>query len=432
VGALPTRRAMIALLAAYALVVAGALAACGGKSSSSKSSTGSVDDGTTITMWTRAATQTQSQRLVDAYNASHKNHVKLTVIPTDSYQQKVGAAAGSKQLPDLFASDVIYAPNYTSKGLYKDISGQVKALPYYKSLAPGHMRLGTYQGKIYTVPHTIDMSVLFYNKALYRRAGLDPDKPPTTLKEFADQARTINKLGGDVHGTFFGGNCPGCMVFTMWPSVWAAGGDVMNSKGTKSTIDSSKVVDVLRIYRQLYDDGITAPTTKTEPGPTWTGVFPQGNIGVMPMPSTTLGLMPANMDVGVAPIPGPDGGQSTFVGGDVIGVSATSKHAAQAWNFLAWSLSDQTQVEIVAKNRDIVTRSDLASNKYSAADPRVVLSNKLLAKGKTPYSLNFGQTYNDPNGPWLQVARDALFGPDLDKALQDGAGKLTASLSQQN
>jgi hypothetical protein len=30
------------------------------------------------------------------------------------------------------------------------------------------------------------------------------------------------------------------------------------------------------------------------------------------------------------------------------------------------------------------------------------------------------------------VVRDALFGPDLDKALQGGAGKLTASLSQQN
>jgi multiple sugar transport system substrate-binding protein len=207
---------------------------------------------------------------------------------------------------------------------------------------------------------------------------------------------------------------------------------VMNAGGTRSTIDSSKVVDVLKIYRQLYDDGVTAPTTKTEAGPTWTGVFPQGNIGVMPMPSTTLGLMPPGMDVGVAPIPGPDGGQSTFVGGDVIGVSATSRRAAQAWNFLAWSLSEQTQVEIVARNHDIVARSDLASNKYSAADPRVVLSNRLLAKGKTPYSLNFGQTYNDPNGPWLQVARAALFGPDLDKALHDGAGKLTASLSQRN
>ena len=85
------------------LVVAGALfalAACGG-SSSDKSSTasgggssGSVDDGSKITMWTRAATSAYSQLLVDAYNKTHKNQVKLTVIPTDSYQPKIAAAAG--------------------------------------------------------------------------------------------------------------------------------------------------------------------------------------------------------------------------------------------------------------------------------------------------------------------------------------------------
>ncbi len=50
------------------------------------------------------------------------------------------------------------------------------------------------------------------------------------------------------------------------------------------------------------DDKVVAPGTKDEAGPTWTGVFPMGNIGVMPMPSTTLGLMPKGLDVGVGPI----------------------------------------------------------------------------------------------------------------------------------
>ena len=62
------------------------------------------DTGETITMWTRAATQTQSERLVEAYNASHENQVELTVIPTDNYQARIAAAAGGKNLPDVFAS----------------------------------------------------------------------------------------------------------------------------------------------------------------------------------------------------------------------------------------------------------------------------------------------------------------------------------------
>lgn len=420
---------------ACALALA-ALAGCGSSNDNGGGGgggdTASVDDGTKITMWTRAATQAQSQRLVKAYNASHKNKVDLTIIPTDNYQARVAAAAGGKNLPDVFASDVIYAPNYTSKGLYLDITDRIAALPFADKLAPAHMRLGTFEGKKYTVPHTLDLSVLFWNKKLYEKAGLDPDKPPTTLKELAEQATTIReKIGGDTYGTFFGGNCPGCFVFTFWPSVWAAGGQIMNEDGTQSTINDPNMAETFKIYGDLVRKGVVMPNAKTEQGPTWTGFFPKGKIGVMPMPSTTLGLMPKDMDIGVAPIPGPDGGESTFVGGDVVGISSTSKHADAAWDFVKWTVSDQAQVEVLVKNKDVLARTDLAGNKYSKQDPRVQLINELVAKGETPYSLNFGSTYNDPTGPWLKVARSAVFGTNVDQALSAGAKTLTDALSQQ-
>ena len=91
----------------------------------------------------------------------------------------------------------------------------------------------------------------------------------------------------------------------------------------------------------------------------------------MPDAATTLGLMPKDIDVGVAPIPGPDGGESTFVGGDVIGISArparTPTRRGTSW---PGRCRDEAQVEVLAKNKDVVARTDLADNKYSAADPR--------------------------------------------------------------
>jgi multiple sugar transport system substrate-binding protein len=414
--------------AALALMVSG-LAGCG-KSKEAKP-TGNPDDGTKITMWTRAATETQSKLLVDAYNASHKNQVELTPIPTDNYAQKIATAAGGKSLPDLFAADVIFAPNYTSKHLFLDITARIDALPFKDSLAPAHIKLGTYQGKKYAVPHTLDLSVIFWNKDLYTKAGLDPEKGPTTLKELAEHAKKIQALGGDIAGTTEAGNCGGCGVFTLWPSVWAAGGDVMNAEGTQGTLDTPQVKAVMSIWRQLYADGIAEPGSKDEQGPTWVGRFQSGKVGVAPMPSTTLAMMEgAGLKVGVIPIPGPDGGQSTFVGGDVLGISATSEHAEAAWDFLAWSLSEAAQVEVLAKHKDLIARTDLAENKYSAADPRVVTTLKVIAQGRTPFALNFNQTFNDPQGPWLATLRGALFGPDLDKALADGNAKVTASLSQ--
>ena len=103
--------------------------------------------------------------------------------------------------------------------------------------------------------------------------------------------------------------------------------------------------------------------------------------------------------MGVAPIPGLDGGESSFVGGDVLGIAATSKHTSAAWNFIAWTLSDEAQVKVAAKAGYIPSRSDLADNQYAQKDPRLVTFNKLVGKGQTPATVNFGPTYNDPNGP---------------------------------
>jgi len=414
---------------ALAVVAALGLSACG--TSAATSSTAAADDGTTLTIWTRAATETVSKAYADAYNAGHKNKVKVTAYPNEEYPAKLASAAGAKALPDMFASDVVFAPQYASQGLWLDITARLGGSAVKDKVAPAHVRNATWKGKNYAIPHTIDMSVMLYNKDLFTKAGLDPDKPPTTLTQFADDARAVNKLGGDVHGTYFGGNCGGCNVFTMWPSVWAGGGSVMSDDGTTSTINSPQMAAVFALYRKLYEEGVAAPASKDEAGPTWLDALQSGKIGIAPGPAVWLGLIEskATFKLGVAPISGIDGGESTFVGGDVLGISATSKHADQAWDFLSWTMSDEAQVEVIAKNKGVPTRTDLAANKYSSADPRLVEINNLMAKGKTPYAANFNATYNDPQSPWITTFRGAFFG-DATKALSDGATALTASLRQ--
>ena len=416
-------------------VLAGALAlsACQSVSpSASAGSTGAVDNGTTITMWTRSSTATFTQTLVDAYNAGHKNKVKLTVFPADSYQQKVGTAAGARQLPDVLASDVVYAPNYAAKGVFLDITDRVNQLPFKAALAPSHMKAATYRGRNFAVPHDLDLSALFYNKVLFTRAGLDPNKPPTTLAQVAADAKKISALGGGVSGYFFGGACPGCQLFTSWPMIWASGGTVLNAQGTASTIDNPVAAKVYGLLRQMYDDGSVPVSAKNESGPTWGQAFANGKIGIEPMGATALqGLKegPA-LQVGVAPIPGLTGGSSSFVGGDVLGISADSRHVAAAWDFISWTLSEQAQVQVVAKNKNVTIRSDLADNVYAKQDPRLAVFNRLPGIGETPISVNFGQTYNDPDGPWTEAVIDAVFGHgDVESILRRHNSSITQSLS---
>ena len=409
-GASLTAVTTLALGLLIAAVPAGGAAQSPGASPASYG----TDDGTHITMWSRAATQARAQALVDAYNASHKNQIDLTIVPTDDYQTKVGAAAAAGGLPDLFSADVVFMPNWTSQGLFTDITDRIATLPYAADIAKAAIDVSTWDGKQYGLPFVVDLSVWMYNKDLFRKAGLDPEKPPTTLAEFAADARAVAKLGGDVHGTFFGGNCGGCNVFTWWPITWADGQAVMNPEGTQSLLNSDENKAIYSVFRSLVEDGtMLMPDSQNEAGPTWTSYFPKGTIGIQPMPASLTGLANdalKDADIGVATIKGLNGGESTFVGGDAIGISKDSKVADAAWNFMSWLESDAAQVEVVAKGGNVVARTDLADNKYSSADPRLVTFNTIAGKGQTPFALQFGQTFNDPQGPWLVLLRDAVFG----------------------
>ncbi|MEQ4303994.1 sugar ABC transporter substrate-binding protein [Plantactinospora sp. B6F1] len=386
-----------------------------------------VDDGSELTLWTRAPLEKQAKLLVEAYNAGHQNRVKLTVVPNDDYVAKVGAAAGSGGLPDLFAADIVYVPNWVNQGLFQDLTSNIDGLDFKDSINKGHLSAGTRDGRSYVLPFVLDLSMLFWNKQLFKDAGLDPEKAPASLVEYAAAAKAVQatKKPG-VYGTAAGLNCGGCLVFTWFPSIWAAGGEVLSDDGTESKLADEVAQQVYRTWADLWKSGAVLPASASETGPTWTAAFTEGKVGLMFYPATLLSSTP--FDVGVAGIPGPDGGASTFVGGDGIGVSKDSKKAAQAWNFLSWMMSEEAQVEVLAKNKDVVSRSDLANNRYATQDPRLVTINQVAGKGDTPVALNFQQAFNAPGSPWLTLVRNQVLNGGGD--LQKDNGEITTVLQQ--
>ncbi len=213
-------RTVAAVLATGALV--GSLAACsgggGGTTAPQDIPAEGVDDGTSLTLWTRAPLEKQAKDLVAAYNSSHKNQVELTVVPNDDYVAKVGAAAGSGGLPDLFAADIVYVPNWVQQGLFQDISTQIDGLSYKSSINQGHLDAGTLDGKEHVLPFVLDLSVMMWNKDLVKEAGLDPEKAPATVADFAKTAKAVQALNKPgVSGTSTGLNCGGCLLFTWFP-----------------------------------------------------------------------------------------------------------------------------------------------------------------------------------------------------------------------
>lgn len=414
-----------ALLATAATLTALSLAACG----ASGSGGGDAASGQPLQMWARAATAAQSQALVEAWNAANEQQVELTVVPTDNYLQKVGVAAGANELPCLMASDVVYMPNFLQQNLYVDITERVAGLEFADQLAQGHIRLATAEGEVYGVPHNVSVSVISQNDVLLEEAGIDPAQPLESLSELAANAAAVAALGDGTIGLYYTGNNAGSISFTHFPSIWASGGQPLSEDGSTSQLDSPEAIAVFEAFNAMDADGTTPASVRDESGATRNDVFAAGNVGYM-IGSSVIGTVPETdeLRIGVQGIPGVDGGRSAFVGGDAIGISASCGDVDGAWDFLSWTLSEEAQVEVFAAAGFLTVRSDLAANEYASEDPRIVTLNELVGEGDTPLALNYGQTFNDPNGPALTAFRDALFGDDAAAALQSHNDAITASL----
>lgn len=411
-------------VAAGLAVAALALTACAGTSNSGSEET---DE---LTMWARSSTQDYTQALVDAWNADHDTQINLTIVASDSFQQKVGAAAGAGSLPDILASDVVYAPNYAKQSVYLDITDRVAELPFADDLVSAHIDASTFDGETYAVPHKVDSSFIFYNKDLFAAAGLDPENPPTTYDEIYDAAKAITALGNDTYGVYFPGNCAGCNAYTSFGVARAAEELPISLDGQTADIDSDALADWFGLYQRLYADGLVPPGASTGDSTTQQEPFLQGKVGIWPNGSYSIPVVNESIDFewGYMPLATADGsGTGTFVGGDVVGVTSSSNYPDQAWEFIEWTLEDDAQVEIVAKSGNLPVRVDLADNEYTSADPRLVEITAGLANGYTPSTLPYGEAINSPNGPWLTAVRGVVFNSDAG-ALAKGQADIQALL----
>ena len=99
-----------------------------------------------------------------------------------------------------------------------------------QTASPGHMMVSTYEDRIYGVPLYADVSVIYWNKRLFKAAGLDPEVGPTTLGEIQDMAAKITGVEEGAFGYFLPGNCAGCNIFTFAPLIWANRADRSNRR----------------------------------------------------------------------------------------------------------------------------------------------------------------------------------------------------------
>jgi len=379
-----------------------------------------------IEMWVRTGIGDAFNKVVEAYNSSHENQVVTTEVPFGELVQKYATAIAGGQAPDALSMDLIYTPAFAAAGQLEDLTDWAKGLPYFNSLSPSHVKLGTYQDKIYGLPLSVETSVFAWNKDLYKKAGLDPEKAPATWEEIEANAEKVRKLGDDTYGFYFsGGGCGGCMIFTFTPLVWGAGADILSEDGKTATLDTPQMRKAVDIYRNMVKKDLVPAGAASDTGAKFlsisNGRIVQQSIGAFSI--GTLITQYPDIHFGVTLIPGVDGKPSSFAGGDNFVITKGTKKLAAVEKFLEYTYSLDGQ-KIMAKYGSLPTRGDIADQVLQGLDPRMQVGLKAISIAKTPYTLQFNDLINSANGPWAGFTNAAIFGDDVDTAFSNAQSEM--------
>lgn len=366
-----------------------------------------------LNFWSRAAQADFIKSVGDAFNSTHTNiQVKVTTIPDAQFVQKVSTSSLSGSAPDITSVDLILVPYFAKNGVFADLTSYTNKLSFKKLLSPAHMKLGAYKGKQYALPFTSEASVLFWNKDLFKKAGLDPEKAPATWDDVTKAAKAVTALGGDTKGYYFSGACGGCQIFTFMPFIWAAGGDILTPSG-QPTYTNKIVGEALDFYKNLVDSGYVDSSAKTDNGASFAAPFATGKVGMVAAGAFYVGALKAHPEInyGVTPIPGKKAGQiGSFAGGDDIAILKGTKHPKEAQEFLNWALNDGQK--FLAKKAVVPIRSDVSKSDYVPLDPRYKVISDMMAVGKTPWSTAYTPLIADAQSPWITMQQGSIFGND--------------------
>jgi multiple sugar transport system substrate-binding protein len=390
-----------------------------------------------LVMWERSgANKDMVDKLVEMWNAKFPDRkIRLTYIPHAEMVAKLAQAVASGEVPDLMGMDLIYAPQFEKAGQLVDITDKIGSIPELKTASPGHMMVATYEKRLYGVPLYADVSALFYNKDLFQKAGLDPNKPPKSLPELRAYADKITALGGDIKGYYLPGSCAGCNIFTVGPLIWASGGKIEARDAKDEPLVGDGIAQVLQFARDMIKSGNVHASARAENGETFHLQFGSGKLGMMGTGNFNIKLardQNPKMNFGIGLLPGMTPGSSaSFIGGDLVVIPNGSKRVDDAIDFMRFILSDEVQVEGYAKLLNLTTRADMIDNKYFKAEPLVQDVAKALTVGQTPYTLTFFEQINSPQGPWLQMLQRAYYtGDPIDQIIADAKAQMRAIAAQ--
>ncbi|MCY1716200.1 sugar ABC transporter substrate-binding protein [Microbacterium sp. SL62] len=318
---------------------------------SSNSSGTSSDGNVTIEFaqwWEPELGDGQFRGLMDEFEKENPGiKVDLVSGPYASTKEQLFAGAASGTMPDVVGLDGAWVSDFAKQGVIADLSKLMSDSGYDESQLASQIKV---DGSTYMIPVVNFVYPMFTNDGLLSQAGVSA--PPSTRTEFADAAKKITALGGDVSGWVLplSLEAPNGVQNDVMSWVWASGGSML--KDGQPDLTNSDVSSATDFIQQMWDDKVIAPGSFTMKEQDKVEEFTNGRVGMMIDSLAHINLIrQSNPDLtfSISAIPAKDG----FTGERGIpyaswgiGVAENSEHKDAAFKLVQFLMGKDVNSEL--------------------------------------------------------------------------------------
>lgn len=420
------------------LAGASLLAACGGTTTPSTGGTAPTAAGAAAGGATAApAAGGAAQATVEWWDSQTGVDEEVTKKMIDTFQQKnpdikinrtyiaqdQGTQANQKLLtaiaggtpPDIYKFDRFIVAQFAAQDFLTDLTDLAgKAGVKQDDYWPFAWEEANYNGKLYALPYDTDTRALWYNKDIFKEAGLDPEKPPQNITELADMSEKLTKKDGNKI-TRFGFN-PVADQTAVYVYGFAWKGVFQDPATKKITSANPKVVESMKwladFAKSIGTDQLDAFVAACQGSNCndandyfWTGqtaMVISGNWKV-----AQAKKFKPDVKYGVVPFPGPEGSApyASWAGGWSWVIPKGAKNVEPAWKVISWVAGPEGQDMYNKGTYHIPTNKKAAADPYYSQDPLHKVFMDLLPVSHTRPPIPAGSLLWDE----LVKARDAIW-----------------------
>ena len=345
------------------------------------------------------------QPILDRYEKEHPDvTVRMEQLTWQNGLEKITAAIAAGNVPDVCELGSTWMPRMLESGTLADWT---EGTADVRSGLRG-WDLCSVGERAYGVPWVLGTRALFYNKALFARAGLDSTKPPETWGQLRDASAAIQKLGPPVHGYGVQAGERYILFKKFMPFAWGNGGQILSDDLKTARFDSPRNREALQYYLSLRSVGIMDHQDALD------REFKEGRLGLQISGAWLLKSIPRDapgLRFGVALVPRPEtdrGTHASFAGGEVLVSFKGSKHPEAALDLARYLVRPENALALAqaAKSVQPATVGADTSAYYRAHPEEQVMVRQ------------FETAYPTPNHPaWVEM--EAAIEDEIEQALLD-------------